>query len=303
LICVMVHCWGRGLEIILGDRSHIHVYEQGTIAQFGGVHHRSVKNFDDGTFSVEEMKGLFRSGAPEDPHDPITSLVCIENTQNKCGGRALPLAWIEEVALACKELKLPLHCDGARLFNSAVSLNLPTSELVKHCDTVSVCLSKGLGAPVGSVIVGSEKFITKAIRVRKALGGGMRQVGILAAAGLYGLTHNKNRMSIDHQNAKKVAKAIKDYGVGVATIDEASVDTNLVFAKLHPEYVALDFVARMAKTSEDPDDQVAVQICQMGKNTIRICLHLDNSDDKMVDQICKKLRFVFNITWARVNQN
>ena len=116
------------------------------------------------------------------------------------------MEWIDEVAQFCRELKLPLHCDGARLFNSATALNLPASRLVRDCDSVSVCLSKGLGAPVGSVIVGSEKFITKAIRVRKALGGGMRQVGILAAAGLYGLNFNKTRMAIDHLNAKKVAR-------------------------------------------------------------------------------------------------
>lgn len=144
-----------------------------------------------------------------DPHLPISSLVCIENSHNKCGGRTLPLEWIEKLGKTCKELKLPIHCDGARLFNTAVALKSPASRLVEYCDSVSICLSKGLGCPIGSVIVGSKDFIAKAVRVRKTLGGGMRQVGIVAAAGLYALQHNIDRLDLDHRNAKKFAEGWK----------------------------------------------------------------------------------------------
>ena len=157
------------------------------------------------------MVSLIRHDAPGDPHDPITSLVCIENSHNKCGGGAVSLDWIDKLASVTKKYKLPLHCDGARLFNTAIASKVPASRLVRDCDSVSVCLSKGLGTPVGSVIVGSKEFITRAIRVRKALGGGMRQVGILAAAGLYALNHNIDRLHLDHANAKKVAKGILHY--------------------------------------------------------------------------------------------
>ena len=152
------------------------------------------------------MKSLIRHGAAHDPHYPFTSLVCIENSHNNCGGRAVPLEWIEELAKTCKALNIPIHCDGARLFNTAVALKVPASKLVEHCDSVSVCLSKGLGCPIGSVIVGRKEFIGRAFRMRKALGGGMRQVGIIAAAGLYALENNIDRMNYDNINAMKVAK-------------------------------------------------------------------------------------------------
>ena len=133
-------------------------------------------------------------------------MVCIENSHNNCGGRAVPLDWIEKLAQTCKEFNLPIHCDGARLFNTAAALNVPASKLVEHCDSVSVCLSKGLGCPIGSVIVGRKEFIGRAMRMRKAIGGGMRQVGIIAAAGLYAIENNINRLDEDHVNALKVAE-------------------------------------------------------------------------------------------------
>ena len=138
----------------------------------------------------------------------IFSLI-LQSISNNCGGRAVPIDWIEKLAKTCKEFNLPLHCDGARLFNTAVALKVPASELVKHCDSVSVCLSKGLGCPIGSVIVGKKDFISRALRLRKAVGGGMRQVGILAAAGLYAIENNIERMDNDHLNALKVAKGLK----------------------------------------------------------------------------------------------
>ena len=139
LICVMAHCWGRGAEVLLGDRSHIHIYEQGGVAQLAGVHPRSLTNLEDGTFSVAELESKVRE---DDPHLPVTQLVAIENTHNKCGGVCLPLPWLEEVGAACRRLGLPLHCDGARLVNAAVSQGVQVSHLLKHCDSASLCLSK-----------------------------------------------------------------------------------------------------------------------------------------------------------------
>ena len=139
LICVLAHCWGRGAEVLLGDRSHIHIYEQGGVAQLGGVHPRSLTNLDDGTFSLSELESKVRE---DDPHLPVTQLVAIENTHNKCGGVCLPLSWLDEVGAACKRLGLPLHCDGARLVNAAVSQGVEVSHLLRHCDSASLCLSK-----------------------------------------------------------------------------------------------------------------------------------------------------------------
>jgi len=223
LICVMAHCWGRGAEVLLGDRSHIHIYEQGGVAQLGGVHPRTLTNLDDGTFSLEELKEKLRA---DDPHLPVTKLVAIENSHNKCGGACLPLQWLEEVGTTCSQLGLPLHCDGARLLNAAVSQGVEVSLLLKHCSSASICLSKGLGCPVGSVIVGSRSLIERAIRLRKVLGGGMRQVGVLAAAGLYALDHHVSRLAEDHLHARAMAEVINTMGEGKFVVRK--VDSNLV---------------------------------------------------------------------------
>jgi threonine aldolase len=212
---------------------------------------------------LDELRSAFQSSAPEDPHHPITTLVCIENSQSKCGGKALPLSWINQVGEICRGWKVPLHCDGSRLFNTANALKVPVAEIVGPCDSVSICLSKGLGAPIGSVIVGSNDFIKRyvhtlyfytlfnhfsyrAIRVRKSLGGGMRQVGILAAAGLYALEHNIESLNEDHKHAKMVSKVLNDYGKGVVSVDVATVDTNLLYATIDAKVIsANDFAHRL----------------------------------------------------------
>ena len=143
LICVMAHCWERGAEVLLGDRSHIHIYEQGGVAQMAGVHPRTLTNLDDGTFSLQELRLKLRE---DDPHLPVTKLVAIENSHNKCGGAVLPLEWLEEVGRACRELGLALHCDGARVMNAAVSQGVDVSLLLQHCSSASICLSKVRGS-------------------------------------------------------------------------------------------------------------------------------------------------------------
>merc|ERR1712106_820713 len=228
LICVLAHCWERGAEILIGDRSHIHIYEQGGVAQLGGVHPRTLKNLEDGTFSIEELEAKVRE---DDQHLPITTMVAIENTHNKCGGRALPLEWLEQLGKSCKRLGLPLHCDGARLFNAAASQGKEIGDLLKHVDSASLCLSKGLGCPIGSVIVGTKELMQKAIRVRKVLGGGMRQIGILAAAGLYALDHQVDKLADDHKHAQNIATIINASGnnIQVRALEWTKTELRLAF--------------------------------------------------------------------------
>eukprot|EP00117_Sycon_ciliatum_P040819 scpid95384/ scgid29937/ L-allo-threonine aldolase; L-allo-threonine acetaldehyde-lyase len=168
LISLMVHGWQRGSEVLLGDRCHILEYEQGGIAQVAGIHPRAVKTLADGRLDLDDLRSKVRA---DDVHYPVTSAICLENTHNLCGGRVLKPDFIAETSKVAKSLGVPLHVDGARIFNAAAALHVPVSELLVGVDSVSVCLSKGLAAPVGSVIAGSEEFIRKAIRVRKLLGG------------------------------------------------------------------------------------------------------------------------------------
>uniref|UniRef100_A0A182TBA9 Aromatic amino acid beta-eliminating lyase/threonine aldolase domain-containing protein n=1 Tax=Anopheles maculatus TaxID=74869 RepID=A0A182TBA9_9DIPT len=176
----MVHCSRRGTEAIVGDIAHGFLYEQGGAAQIAGVLLNTIKNNPDGTFCLNELVHKFRGF---DIHEPNTVLVMVENTHNMCGGKVLPLDWLERLATICREKGAKVHMDGARVFNAAAHLNLPVSRIVRDVDSVCFCLSKGLACPVGSILLGTKEFIKEAHRLRKALGGGMRQVGFLAAAG------------------------------------------------------------------------------------------------------------------------
>ncbi|XP_037785672.1 probable low-specificity L-threonine aldolase 2 isoform X2 [Penaeus monodon] len=203
LICVLNHCRNRSSEVLLGNLSHIHVSEQGGVSQLGGVHPRTLRNLSDGTFCLEELRQLVRGDKLQ---WPVTSLVCVENTHNMAGGRVLPLGWLDELGATCRALRLPVHMDGARLMNAAAALEVPPARLVQDCASVSVCLSKGLGAPVGSVIAGTKDFIRGALRLRKVFGGGMRQAGVLAAAGIYALDHVMPALARDHALVRTIAR-------------------------------------------------------------------------------------------------
>ena len=179
LIAVLAHC-GRGDEVIMGNQAHTFVYEAGGVAALGGVHTHTIPNQADGTLQLEDIQAAIRS---ENVHFPMTKLVVLENTQNRCGGIALPLAYSREAADMVHGNGLALHLDGARIFNAAVYWGVPVKALTGMVDSVTFCLSKALCAPVGSVLCGSKDFIARALRIRKQLGGGMRQAGVLAAAG------------------------------------------------------------------------------------------------------------------------
>lgn len=229
LTSILTHCQ-RGDEIIVGKKAHIFLYEATGAAALGGVNIQTIPNREDGTFSIEDMENAIR---PEDPHQPITKLISIENTHNRCNGVALSPEYTEQISVFAKEHDLAFHIDGARIFNSAVSQNVPVSALTKHADSVTFCLSKGLSAPVGSVICGSEVFIQKAHRIRKQLGGGMRQAGIIAAAGIVSLESMVDRLEEDHQNAKLLAEGLA--AIPGLLVDLENQHTNMVYFSLSNE--------------------------------------------------------------------
>lgn len=223
LVCVLTHC-GRGDEAILGDQSHTFYYEAGGISALGGVHPRTIANQHDGTLRLEDIRAAIR---PDNVHFPRTRLICLENTHNRCGGAVLSAEYTDAVVSLAHENGLAVHLDGARIFNAAVALGIDVKALTRGVDSVSVCLSKGLAAPVGSVVCGTQSFIDEARRVRKILGGGMRQAGIIAAAGIVALDSMIDRIQDDHANAARLAQGIA--GLSGLQIDPAGVQTNIVY--------------------------------------------------------------------------
>ncbi|MGD8786741.1 MAG: GntG family PLP-dependent aldolase, partial [Phycisphaerales bacterium] len=227
LACVLTHC-RRSEEIILGDLSHTFLYEAGGISALGGIHPHTVKNQPDGTMRLEDIEKAIRS---DNVHFPRTRLICLENTHNRCNGVALKLEYMDSVSSLAKKHGLSIHLDGARVFNAAVALGVDAEELAAKADSVSFCLSKGLSAPVGSVICGSKEFIDEARRTRKILGGGMRQAGIIAAAGITALEDMVDRLKEDHENAKRLAEGIAD--IGGLSIEPEKVQTNIIYFKIN----------------------------------------------------------------------
>jgi threonine aldolase len=225
LLGVMSHC-ERGDEYIVGQRAHTYRFEGGGAAVLGSIQPQPLEFQEDGTLDLEEVAASIK---PNDFHFARTRLLCLENTQE---GKVIPLDYLQQSRALADKHELATHLDGARAFNAAVKLGVPIGEITRHFETVSICLSKGLGAPVGSLLCGPKPIIDKARRWRKVLGGGMRQAGILAAAGIYALTHHVERLAEDHENAKLLA-------MGLAEIDELGVDpsrvqTNMIFFSMEP---------------------------------------------------------------------
>ena len=223
LVSVLSHA-GRGDEIILGNRAHIFRSEAGGASALGGVSFHTVPNDSRGMLDPDDVRQAIR---PNDPHMPRTAAVCLENTQNACGGAALTQDDMHMIAAVAHEAGIGLHVDGARIFNAAVALEAPVSELARDADSVTFCLSKGLSCPVGSVIVGSQDFIQEARRWRKMVGGSMRQVGAIAAAGVVALDTMVDRLAEDHANARKLAEGLAE--IAGISIDPDALPTNLVF--------------------------------------------------------------------------
>ncbi|GFO56589.1 threonine aldolase [Geomonas sp. Red276] len=257
LVALLTHC-GRGDEYIAGQEAHCYRWEGGGAAVLGGIQPQPLDFEADGTLDLDKVA---RAIKPADHHHAVTRLICLENTT---GGLVLPLDYLARVREFAAQRGLLLHLDGARLANAAVHLGVPLAELTEGFDSVSFCLSKGLGAPVGSVLCGSREFIERAHRWRKVTGGGLRQAGILAAAGIHALERNIDRLADDHRNAELLAE-------GLGTIDELRVSaprTNILY------------VTPPAGTADDLREAMALEGIRLGRGeTIRLVTHLDVSRD------------------------
>ncbi|XP_052759263.1 uncharacterized protein LOC116413004 isoform X2 [Galleria mellonella] len=305
----MVHCSKRGSEAIVGETSHIFRYEQGGAAHLGNVLLTTIPNKPDGTFDLDTLEGKIRGS---DIHEPITSLVAVENTQNYCGGKVLPLSWLDELAVLCKKYSIPIHMDGARLFNASVHSKQPPARIVRDCASVSVCFSKGLSAPVGSALVGSYHFIEQARRMRKMLGGGMRQAGVLAAAALVSLDEVVPLLALDHKRAHRLGMVIQGLFLKSFTVDVENLHTNIVLVKIQPEspITADQVLQRLAQVSlaetkgdcKTPNDEgVIVKGVQFNSKTIRFTLHREITDEDLWLAIMK-ITYVFKEIDAGVNK-
>ncbi len=226
LVAMLAHCQ-RGDEVILGDLAHMFLSEAGGISALGGIHPRTLANQPDGTLQLDQIRAAIRS---DNPHFPHSRLIALENTHNRCGGVVIPPDYFAAVREIADQHKLIVHLDGARIFNAAVALGVDAREITQHVDSVTFCLSKGLSAPVGSVLCGEVDFIYRAHRVRKMLGGGMRQVGIIAAAGIVALEQMVDRLEGDHARARRLADGIA--AIPGLSIDLQRVQSNMVFFDL-----------------------------------------------------------------------
>ncbi len=235
LAAVLTHT-KRGEEVIVGDQAHMLWYELGGTAALGGVILRTVPNDRAGRLSLDDIERKIRA---KDIHYPETTLLCLENTHNRCGGGVLTPDYMGEVCNLAHRRGLKVHLDGARIFNAAVALGVPAAVLVQDVDSVAVCLSKGLSAPVGSLLCGSEDFVERARKFRKMLGGGMRQAGVVAAAGIVALETMVDRLAEDHTNARRLAQGLT--GMEGITLAQDDIPTNIVMFYLRPESSAIEF--------------------------------------------------------------
>ena len=227
LVAMMSHC-GRGDEVILGQMSHSYRWEGGGAAVLGSMQPQPLEHQADGSLALGDIEAAIK---PDDAHFAKTRLLCLENT---IGGKVLPMRYVAEATALARRRGLATHLDGARLFNAAVKCGIPVEQIAAHFDSVSVCFSKGLGAPVGSALVGSREFIARAHRWRKMLGGGMRQSGVLAAAALHALDHHVERLADDHALAQRLADGLQ----GVPGVTVEPPQTNIVFVDLQGERAA-----------------------------------------------------------------
>ncbi|SRR5579883_64166 len=260
LLAIMSHCQ-RGDEVLYGDQAHMFLYEAGGGSVLGGTTARAVPTAPDGTLSIDALRAAVRDR--RDVHQPRTALICLENTHNRRGGAVLALEYMSRVRALADEIGVPLHLDGARIFNAAVYLGLPVREVARAASTLNFCFSKGLGAPVGSILCGPRDFIERAHRWRKMVGGGMRQAGVLAAAGIYALDHMVDRLAEDHDNARALAEGLAAIpGIRIA---QAEVQTNIVYTDIAGTGMGAEqFSARLKE---------AGVLCAGGGTTVRFVTH------------------------------
>lgn len=272
LVAILAHCQ-RGDEYLVGQQAHTYKYEAGGAAVFGSVQPQPIDCLEDATLPLESLAEKVK---PDDIHFARTRLLCLENTHN---GKALPLDYLEKAADFAAERGLALHLDGARLMNAAVSQSVSAKSICRHFDSATLCLSKGLGAPVGSLVFGNQSFIAKTRKWRKMAGGGMRQAGILAAAGIFALNNNIQRLTADHENAKRLAAGLQEIP-GLSPLYHPA-QTNMVFVKADPTLAAAlaDFLA-------------TCDILISPGPTTRLVTHLDISEEDVDYVIAKVEEFV-----------
>ena len=261
LVGILSHCQ-RGDEAIVGKKAHTYLFEAGGISVLGGVHSCQLPNQADGSLAIEDIEAAIRE---DDPHEPITRLICLENTHNRCGGVFQSPDYMEAVSEFAHKRGLYVHLDGARIFNAAVAQGVRANDLAGPVDSVTFCLSKGLCAPVGSVLCGSKAFIYKAGRLRKMLGGGMRQAGILAAAGIVALETMTGRLADDHQRARQLAASLG--GIPGVHLEHEIPATNMVFLSLTED------VRRSTEEVFDGLKKLGVLVGVTGDRAFRLVVH------------------------------
>jgi threonine aldolase len=259
-----------GTEMIVEAGAHCYLYEGGAAAALSGVTCRLIKG-TRGIFTPQDVKAALR---PPNYHFPPAKLLCLENTHNKGGGSIWPVELIQEVASVARDAKLNLHLDGARLWNASVATGIPEKEYAKYFDSVNVCFSKGLGAPVGSALAGSAELIDRARRFRKQFGGGMRQAGIIAAGALYALEHHRDRLAEDHANARQLASGIADLPDIELNIND--VETNIVLFKIN---------SMPAKELAEKLHKKGVYVLALGPDIVRAVTHLNVSNEQIIDAV------------------
>ena len=268
LISMLSHC-NRGDEIILGDQSHIFLNEVGGIAALGGIHPHIIPNEPDGTLNLDTVEKKIR---PSDLHYPPTRLIALENTHNYCMGSPIGPEYIQQASDLAKRYGLQIHVDGARIFNAAVALEIDVKDLVREVDSVMFCLSKGLSAPVGSLVCGNKKFINKARKWRKMVGGGMRQSGHLAAAGIIALNDLVDELKKDHFKTQVLAKGLARLN-GIA-LDPELVKTNIIFFKLkHPKLNPDTFLEKL--------ETQGIKMLAIEPGVFRAVLHREISESQV----------------------
>jgi threonine aldolase len=274
LLALLVHCQ-RGDEVILGNQSHVYVNEAGGMSALGGIHPRPIPNQADGSLALDDILASIQT---EDVHHTITRLICLENTQNICGGIPLSAVYTRQVGELAHRNNLLLHIDGARIFNAAIAQDVSVKELAAPADSVMFCLSKGLVSPIGSMLVGTRKFITRARHLRKMLGGGMRQVGIVAAAGLISLEKMVDRLKDDHARARKLADGLRK--IKGVFVDSGSPHTNMVYVYLD------DSISLNGIQIRDEMKKLGVLVDIENSRRFRLVTHYW-VDDKAVDTAVK----------------
>jgi len=283
LIAVLTHSH-PGDEIILGSEAHMFWYEVGGVSAFGGVVLHTVANDEDGRIDPDTVVQAIR---PKNIHHPQTTLLCLENTHNRCGGAALTPEYTSSICQLAHQNGLRVHLDGARIFNAAIALSVPASQLARDADSVCFCLSKGLSAPVGSLLCGPREFVDKARKWRKMAGGGMRQAGVIAAAGIVALETMVSRLAEDHATARHLAQGLA--GIPGINIKPEKVQTNIVMFQVPASIPTPEFVQRL--------DEVGVKLIHRSGRWVRAVTHHMVSTGDINEALNRIERLVKNLGW------